>query len=208
MSQTPPQPKLYPKAPANPIQTANTGEENEETLFSCRAKLFVFEGKEWKERGIGTLKLNESFPDSFDKHHDREPDFSGGDGEDSEAPDNEATPTNEHARDQERKARLIMRAEGTHRVILNTPVFRGMAEPEEASGKVIRINGFEEGEKKLYSARVSTVDPASWNRQPTPERRNHLLLTFGVFVNPQIGKEEVLKELWRRLHDLQNELAP
>lgn len=38
-----------------------TGEENEETKFSARAKLFEFDSaeKEWKERGIGTVKVNE-----------------------------------------------------------------------------------------------------------------------------------------------------
>ncbi len=27
-------------------------------MFSCKAKLYHFTGKEWKERGIGTFKLN------------------------------------------------------------------------------------------------------------------------------------------------------
>ena len=34
-----------------------TGEEDEETLFDQRAKLFRLAGGEWKERGIGQLKL-------------------------------------------------------------------------------------------------------------------------------------------------------
>uniref|UniRef100_A0A8C4QIQ5 peptidylprolyl isomerase n=1 Tax=Eptatretus burgeri TaxID=7764 RepID=A0A8C4QIQ5_EPTBU len=36
-----------------------TGEENEQEMFSCRAKLFRFdtETKEWKERGVGNIKI-------------------------------------------------------------------------------------------------------------------------------------------------------
>lgn len=36
-----------------------TGEEDEEVLYSHRAKLFRFDGdtKEWKERGIGDVKV-------------------------------------------------------------------------------------------------------------------------------------------------------
>ncbi|KAL8618871.1 hypothetical protein ACOMHN_000878 [Nucella lapillus] len=34
-----------------------TGEEDEETLFESRAKLYRFTNAEWKERGLGTLKI-------------------------------------------------------------------------------------------------------------------------------------------------------
>lgn len=37
-----------------------TGEEDEETLWSARGKLFSFEENEWKEKGIGLLKLNQN----------------------------------------------------------------------------------------------------------------------------------------------------
>ncbi|KAI9870223.1 MAG: hypothetical protein M1830_004509, partial [Pleopsidium flavum] len=39
-------------------QEVETGEEGESTIFSCKAKLYHFTEKEWKERGIGTFKLN------------------------------------------------------------------------------------------------------------------------------------------------------
>jgi E3 SUMO-protein ligase RanBP2 len=34
-----------------------TGEEDEETLYCHRAKLFHFIDSEWKERGIGDVKI-------------------------------------------------------------------------------------------------------------------------------------------------------
>lgn len=35
----------------------STGEEEETAIFNERSKLFRFDGKEWKERGIGQLKV-------------------------------------------------------------------------------------------------------------------------------------------------------
>lgn len=36
-----------------------TGEEDEETLYQCRAKLYVMQADGgWKERGVGALRLN------------------------------------------------------------------------------------------------------------------------------------------------------
>ena len=40
---------------ANEVET---GEEGEENVFSCNATLFLFESKQWKERGKGLLKIN------------------------------------------------------------------------------------------------------------------------------------------------------
>lgn len=77
-------------------QDLETGEEDEFTEYSCRAKLYNFASvadgkKEWKERGLGVVRLNvrKAAP-----------------GEDDTKP----------------TARLLMRAEGSHRVILNTAV--------------------------------------------------------------------------------------
>ena len=71
-----------------------TGEENEETEFYARAKLFSFVNKEWKERGAGMLKINVQI---------REP--------------NETGPV---------KARFIMRADGSHKFILNSPLQKNL----------------------------------------------------------------------------------
>ena len=35
-----------------------TGEENEDTIYSVRGKLFSLDDNSWKERGTGLLKLN------------------------------------------------------------------------------------------------------------------------------------------------------
>jgi Ran-binding protein 3 len=100
-------------------------------MFSCRAKLLHFE-KEWKERGVGTVKLNIHYSIKED------PD---------EAP--------------EQKARLIMRTDGVHRVVLNTPVFKGMRfgtpDGKEPNGKTLNLTGMENGKPALFLLRVSLL---------------------------------------------------
>lgn len=95
-----------------------TGEEEEETVFSCKAKLYHFDGKEWKERCVGTFKVN----------------------------------VNENKEDEDtvtKKARLIMRTEGVHRVALNAPIFKGMKvgsnEGQEPTGKMLNLAAMENG---------------------------------------------------------------
>lgn len=75
----------------------DTGEEGEESLFSSsRAKLYGWESGAWKERGAGVLKFNAT------------------------------TSATEDFEKQEMKARFIMRAHQTYRILLNTPVFKQM----------------------------------------------------------------------------------
>lgn len=66
-----------------------TGEENEEAVWTGRAKLYTFvsqDGKRsWQERGVGPLKLNVT-------------------------------------REEPNKARFVLRADGTHRLLLNVAV--------------------------------------------------------------------------------------
>jgi Ran-binding protein 3 len=93
-------PHIYPRRHGllhnTDIDTVETGEENEITTYTCRAKLYNFvDKKEWKERGLGVLRLNVSGLD---------------------ADDAECRP----------KARLVMRADGSHRVILNTPIQKSL----------------------------------------------------------------------------------
>ena len=98
----------------------NTGEDDESTLFQSRAKLYAFmvaeglEEKTWKERGLGTVKLNVSKLDD----------------EKSEEP---------------QKVRLIMRADGSQRVLLNTPILKdikfGDAKGEKPTGQTMLFRG-------------------------------------------------------------------
>ncbi|PWY73637.1 hypothetical protein BO70DRAFT_354875 [Aspergillus heteromorphus CBS 117.55] len=93
-----------------------TGEENEKTYFSCKAKLFQFSDSEWRERGIGTFKVNVRITDGV---------------EDKKA------------------ARMIMRADGVLRVMLNAPIFKGMTvgdgEGKEPKSKQIHLASLESG---------------------------------------------------------------
>ncbi|XP_053980788.1 E3 SUMO-protein ligase RanBP2-like [Hylaeus volcanicus] len=52
-----PIPDFVPVIPLPAEVKVTTGEEGQETLFCARAKLFRFVGNEWKERGIGNVKL-------------------------------------------------------------------------------------------------------------------------------------------------------
>ncbi|KAJ9270309.1 hypothetical protein DTO212C5_3552 [Paecilomyces variotii] len=111
-------------------QPIETGEEEETTYFSCKAKLFGFSGKEWKERGLGTFKVNVKEPK--------------GDGK--------------------KTARLIMRADGVLRVMLNTPIFKGMtvgdATGKEPSTKQLHLASLENGRSVPLLLRTGSNDLA------------------------------------------------
>lgn len=110
------------------IQTVETGEEDERTEYTCRAKLYNFvkaeDGtkKEWKERGLGVIRLNVKIPGPEDE---------------------EAAP----------KARLVMRADGSHRVVLNTPILKsvkfGSVTGEAPVGGYVYFMGSIDGSAKL-----------------------------------------------------------
>ncbi|KAH8804736.1 hypothetical protein F5884DRAFT_678414 [Xylogone sp. PMI_703] len=120
------------------------GEAGEATMLQVRAKLFVLDSKEvgWKERGVGTLKINVPracaefddngavIPGSFDA--------SGLEEEDEESSTGPRVP------------RLILRQENTHRVILNTIIVRAMEfkDKPSSSGTQIMFTAFE-GDKPL-----------------------------------------------------------
>jgi hypothetical protein len=109
-------------------RTVMTGEEDETTIFKCNAKVFLFdkEAKVWKERGRGVLKLNRTMPpvDEFGLTSDDEGEKKG--------------PI-------KKRARLIMRTEGTYVVFLNAALFDGMKPGDEPTGNQLNLGVMENG---------------------------------------------------------------
>lgn len=113
-----------------------TGEEDERTVHSLRAKLYTMtkEGSKdgsWKERGTGTLRVlvpKDHRSSSSSHHHLGRSSRPGG------AP---SSPP--------KAARLVMRAEGVLRLILNVRLFPGMG-VELAQDKFVRFVALEGGE--------------------------------------------------------------
>lgn len=118
-----------------------TGEDGEEVHFSSRARLYFYDGA-WKERGTGTFKINIRI-------------LATESSETSEVDVEAQTSTSR------RKARLLMRADATHRVILNSPVFKGMrfGSPDgtEPTGKVMHLQSLEEGKPVPLQLKVCYV---------------------------------------------------
>ncbi|RDW58085.1 hypothetical protein BP6252_13496 [Coleophoma cylindrospora] len=121
------------------------GEAGEATLLQFRAKLYTLESKEvgWKERGVGTLKVNVN-KSCVDTSENGQPDpmtldFSSMDSEDNKDSNIPA-------------ARLVMRQENTHRVILNTIIVQAMEfkeKPSSASAVQILFTALEGSEHEL-----------------------------------------------------------
>ncbi|PPJ52861.1 hypothetical protein CBER1_11509 [Cercospora berteroae] len=119
-------------------QDIETGEEGESTELTCRAKLYNFttgEGgkKEWRERGVGVLRLNVQRP-----LHDDD--------------------------DTKTTARLLMRADGSHRVLLNTPILPqinfGQPDGSRPNGSFVYFMGTidEKKELQLLQLKVKAVN--------------------------------------------------
>ncbi|EDN98444.1 hypothetical protein SS1G_13303 [Sclerotinia sclerotiorum 1980 UF-70] len=101
------------------------GEAEEATILQIRAKLFAMGSKEagWKERGVGTLKINapKSCVDFDENGHVIPGSF-------------DSSMLEGHS------VRLVMRQENTHRVILNTVVLKAMEfkpKPSTTSAQVL-----------------------------------------------------------------------
>ncbi|KAK6383829.1 hypothetical protein LTS17_003121 [Exophiala oligosperma] len=158
-----------PQDPRFKEQDVATGEEEEDTIFTCRAKLYHFE-KEWKERGVGVFKINIRYErkalgdTSEDEKNEGEKDVEAGEKDDFSTV--------------ERKARIIMRTDGVHRLVLNTPVFKdmnvGTHDGKEPTGRTMHLTGLEEGKPTGYQIKV--------------------------------GKEDVLKDIYHKIQQLKEDL--
>ncbi|KAF2454991.1 hypothetical protein BDY21DRAFT_76171 [Lineolata rhizophorae] len=134
-------------------EAVETGEEGEITIFTSRAKLYSFvttPKKEWKERGVGHLRLN--MPNNYGKSEESEEDEDakkgivekleeaekaekaekakeGEEGEESEK-EGKASEDDDEEKDAGKGAskgpknfpRLVMRADGSQRLALNSPI--------------------------------------------------------------------------------------
>ncbi|EHY52964.1 hypothetical protein HRR83_006203 [Exophiala dermatitidis] len=154
-----------------------TGEEDEQTIFQCRAKLYHFD-KEWKERGAGVFKINIRYESkTIGEDAEGEAEKTAGEEEEEEEDDVEAGGQPEFST-VERKARLIMRTDGVHKVVLNTPVFKNMkvgtGDGKEPNGKTMLIAGLDEGKPSLFQIKV--------------------------------GKEDAVREMYHKIRELQEDL--
>jgi hypothetical protein len=131
--------------------TIESGEEGEATLLQCRAKLFTMSDKQWKEAGVGALKLNvPKYCVDYDSHGEPILGTFDPSGRDEDAEEDEPVSV---------FARLIMRQDNTHRVVLNTPIIKGLQFDEKpgavASNRVsIIFTGFAEGIHKPMLLKV------------------------------------------------------
>lgn len=133
-------PDLYAQV-ASPLEEKKieTGEESEESVFTCRVKLYALDvsnySEGWKERGVGVLHVNTVKKEYEDKYENKT------------------------------KSRAVMRADGILKVILNVPlnksteVMTGM-KSSLASEKFVRITAFEDGKPFQYSLRTGSAATA------------------------------------------------
>ncbi|KAI9678469.1 MAG: hypothetical protein M1829_002067 [Trizodia sp. TS-e1964] len=170
-------------------QEVSTGEELELTAFSCRAKLYYFTGKAWKERGLGTFKVNISGGDteisqpSKDNTNTQDEKVEERPSQGDKAAEDDrfsGSVVETEAKVTKKSARMLMRADGAFRVILNAPIYHGMI-----------IGGDGEGTKPTGKA-VTFLAPLDEGK-PTPIR----LMT---------SSNAIAKELWKLVTDLQAEI--
>lgn len=142
------------------VRKVETGEEAEVPIFTCRSKLYALDltlsESGWKERGVGTLHVNMTKV------------ASGGGvvGEGRENKAQQSATATATAKATAKSARLVMRADGLLRVILNLPLqksfkaFTGMNSSLQGE-KFVRVSAIgEEGKPVQYAFRTNNAETA------------------------------------------------
>ncbi|TGZ82601.1 hypothetical protein EX30DRAFT_347892 [Ascodesmis nigricans] len=134
-------------------QEVTTGEEDELTRFKAPMKIYFFDrdAKAWKERGRCTVKLNTSIPDKADENDSYGLAPAPPALESSSQDKDEETSTITTTEKRKMQARFILRADGTHAVVLNTRIYDGM--------KFGELNG---NEPSGNTAQFLTADGGMW----------------------------------------------
>lgn len=129
---------------AQPSSVVMTGEEDEETVFQVRGKLFsLSEQNQWRERGTGNLKLNVRRLDSGGARL--------------------GTTSVSHTRSRTHfVALLVMRKEAVYTLLLNAPLFKGMRCFLAQDPRYLRFSVLEAGSATHYNLRVCIVPRASY----------------------------------------------
>jgi Ran-binding protein 3 len=152
----------------------NDGEKGEVTILQVRAKMFFIERAEqgdvrWVERGAGMLKIN--VPESCVQYDDATGtpipgsfDASGLDDEEEDDDDDVGAAAGSKADGEARGrkvARLILRQDHTHRVLLNTAILPAMDFQEKASLKAVGVlfTAFEGADAKPVSVQMRVRNP-------------------------------------------------
>lgn len=123
-------------APLAKKEAMETGEEGEESVYTCRAKLYYFDltktTEGWKERGVGQVHINKLKPEDVTET------CSG---------------------------RIVMRTDAVHRVVLNMGLVKGLEVQAGmgaslSSDKVVRISTIEDDKPVQYALKTGNPDAA------------------------------------------------
>ena len=121
--------------------SVRTGEEDEQTLQQTRAKLYTMDSKDtYKERGIGTLKVNVRKSDGLGARISK-------------------SPRHSYLRISDVACSLVMRAEGVFRLILNANLFAGMPCAIGQDPKFIKLSVVENGAFVHHAIKVRLAAP-------------------------------------------------
>lgn len=122
-----------------------TGEEEEDTVFQVRCKLYhLSEENLWKERGTGLLKINVRKKDGRGARIGK--DFN----------DRSASTSTDDINP------AVMRKEAVYTLLLNVPLFKGMRVTLAQDPRYLRFSCIESGATSHYNLRVRMKLSDSW----------------------------------------------